>query len=448
MIAAMLGGLIVVLRFMQIRYKLEPEVSRKLLHVIMGLVSLSLPWLFRANWPVVSLAIASALGLFVLKRSKLKQGIGQVLHSIGRSSQGDLAFPLAIATVFILAQGQPVLYSIPMLILTLADATAALIGLRYGLSRYQAAEGQKSIEGSLAFFVVTFNSVLLTLLLFTEVGRKECLTIAFMLALLVMMLEAISWQGLDNLFIPLAGFLLLNTYLTMSLGQLLGNLSVLLALLLLIMLGRQATGLDGTAIMASALIGYLIWSTSGWLWMIAPLSLFLSYSFVLPKRYEIRADTADPTRPYRLKAFPIDSYTVYTVLSATLPGLVYLLFANSLELAQLILPYMLTFANYLAIIGLGRMPTEGKRSEKAYIFWQSVVYAWVLIPLAFYIWQFQGLETGFILAISLLSISFTAWIFYYVQPHIQPRPFDMQRWRWQAAIAGLSSSLGLIPLLF
>ncbi|MCA9838789.1 MAG: hypothetical protein KC422_17875 [Trueperaceae bacterium] len=445
-IALILGGLLFGLRLLQNRFDIHPEVSRKLMHVIMGLTTLNLPWLFDQRWPVVSLAVVTAIGLFLLKRTKLKASIGQVLHGVGRSSQGDVAFPLAVATVFVLANGNAILYCIPILILTIADATAALIGLRYGLSRYQAAEGQKSIEGSLAFFAISFNSVLLSLLLFTQVGRQESILIAFLLGLLVMMLEAISWQGLDNLFIPLAGFLLLESYLTMAVTDLLINLAVVLGLVLYVLMGRQAGGFDPTAVMTAALIGYLIWSTGGWLWMIAPLTLFAAYSFVLPKRFEISPDAKDE-HAFRLKAFPVDTYTVYTVLSATLPGLFWLFLAQNFQAPELIYPYMISFACYLMIVGMGRMNAEGRLSEKLRTFWESVFYAWTLIPFIFYVWQLPSFKASLYLLVSLLILSLSAWAFYYMQPRIEARPFDMQRWRWQGALAGLGSSLALIPLL-
>ena len=327
----------------------------------------------------------------------------------------------------------------PILILTIADATAALIGLRYGLSRYQAAEGQKSVEGSLAFFAVSFFSVLVSLIWFTQISRRECVLIAFLLGLLVMMLEAISWQGLDNIFIPLAGFLLLNSYLDMPMNQLLLNLVILFGLLLLVILGRKASGFDSTAVMASALVGYVIWASGGWLWMLAPLTLFVSYNLVLPKRFDEMSVTQEP--------HPIPStYSVYAVLSATSSGLIWLFLAQTLEQPQLLFPYMLSFANYLCIIGLSRLEMS-KVLNKRMVVWGSIVYAWGLIPLVFYVWRLNSLEALIGLLLAFLSIAFSAWIFYFVQPHIQSRPYDLQRWQWQGAIAGMGSCLGLLGLV-
>lgn len=435
-IGLMLAGLMLGLRTLQHRFNLHPEVARKLMHVIMGLVTLNLPWLFHSNWPVISLAVLAATALFILKRSRLKHHLGQVLHAVDRKSQGDVVFPLAVGMVFVLSKGNAILYCLPILILTIADATAALIGLRYGLSRYQAAEGQKSVEGSLAFFAVSFFSVLVSLIWFTQLGRRECVLIALLLGLLVMMLEAISWQGLDNIFIPLAGFLLLESYLYMPMNQLSVNLLILLALLLLVILARKASGFDSTAVMASALVGYVIWTSGGWVWMIAPLILFLSYNFVLPKP----SNETSEVHPA-----PV-TYSVYAVLSATLSGLVWLFLAQTLEQSQLLFPYILSFANYLCIIGLSRLEMS-KVLNKKRVVWGSIVYAWGLIPLVFYALQLNNFETLLKLLLAFLSVASSAWIFYFVQPHIQFSPYDLQRWRWQGAIAGVASGLGLLGLV-
>ncbi len=436
-IAGMLGGLMVGLRFLQKQFELNAEVSRKLMHVIMGLVTLNLPWLFTKNWPVVSLALLTALALFGLKHSKLKDDLGQVLHAVKRSSYGDLAFPLAVATVFVLSNGNAILYCIPILILTLADATAALIGLRYGSLHYQAAEGSKSVEGSIAFLSVTFNSVLLSLLIFTDIGKLESILIAFILGLLVMMLEAVSWAGLDNMFIPLASFLLLSNLILMTQAQLLANLSFILGLVLLIIIAKQPVVFDSTGVMAAAVIGYLIWATGGWLWLLAPITFFLSYRLILP---EAQLSSSKESR-----AVPI---TVYSVLSVTAAGLIWLLFADTLKMPNLILPYMLSFAAYLALVGVARAEQKMTFKTRSFLIWQSIIFAWFIIPFIFYIWQGFQWQNGLILLNAFIVISLAAFVFYYIQPEVKRNPSDMVRWRWQGGIAAASSILGIIPLFF
>ena len=51
LIGLMLAGLMLGLRTLQHRFDLHPEVARKLMHVAMGLVTLTLPWLFHSHWP-------------------------------------------------------------------------------------------------------------------------------------------------------------------------------------------------------------------------------------------------------------------------------------------------------------------------------------------------------------------------------------------------------------
>ena len=68
----------------------------------------------------------------------------------------------------------------------------------------------------MAFFAVALLTVHVPLLLWVPaVGRAECLLIAVTLALLAMILEAIAWRGLDNLFVPLGSFVLLKAFIPM-----------------------------------------------------------------------------------------------------------------------------------------------------------------------------------------------------------------------------------------
>ena len=453
LVMGLLGGLMMGLRAFQKHYQPHPEIIRKLLHVIMGLSTLTLPWIFNETWPAIVLGTTAFTALFILKRSKLRKNLGQVLHSIERDSQGDLYFPVSVAAVFVLSKGDPLLFCLPVLILTLADATAALIGLRYGVSRYQTTEGKKSIEGSAAFFVVTFLSSLLVLLMFTDVGRVDSVLIALLLGLLVMMLEAIAWLGLDNLFIPAGGFLLLQTYLTLTTAALTFNLIVIMFFLVLMFLSRQRLEMDPSAVMAALLIIYLIWTTGGWLWLTAPLIVFAGYKWLLPKGLEGLTKTDGAPR----------KHNAHAVVSVTAPGLVWLLLAESFNLVSFnitselqpletsqasifMFPYTLTFAVYLAMIGLSRVRYEGPNDTPLIV--RSVLLGWALLFLPFLFLQSFSLRAlGFSLTAMLIMILGTL-TFYYVQPSFQHRLSDTPRWLWQSGIATVTSCLGMMTLYF
>jgi phytol kinase len=432
LIGGTLGGLIAGLRVFQRRASPHPEVVRKLLHVIMGLVTLSLPWLFDAAWPVLLLSAATLTLLIALRRPRLSGGVGQVISAVDRDSYGDLLFPLAVAVLFVLSGGDPLLFSIPMLILTLADAGAALVGLRYGLSHYGPPDERRSVEGSVAFFVTTFMSVLLTLLLATDATHTESILTALLMALLATLVEAVSWSGLDNLLIPLFGFLLLRTYLAMDWLALLTNLGVVLLLIAVVAAWRRRARLDMSAVVGAALAGYLIWSTGGVPWMLAPLILFLAY-----RRLQPPPEKGEPRR----------QQTVKSVASATLPGLMWLLLAETLAEPALIFPYTLSFATYLAIVGVARVRYLAPGTPERPVVVQSVVLGWLLLFVPFLLIEGVRATSLLLAGVAVLAIAAAAAIFYFVQPELKRRLDTAPLWLWQSAIAMVASGLGLVALL-
>jgi phytol kinase len=109
---------------------LGPELARKAVHVALGLVVAAFPWLFAQRWPVwplAGLAFAALLALRVVPG--LRRRVGGALHDVERVSWGDLCFPLAVALVWTLAPADPLRYSLPLLVLAVGDATAALVGI-------------------------------------------------------------------------------------------------------------------------------------------------------------------------------------------------------------------------------------------------------------------------------------------------------------------------------
>jgi len=118
----------------------------------------------------------------------------------------------------VFTQGAPWKYVICVLVLTTADALAALVGSRWGRLRYEVDHNSKSVEGSAVFLVATFLAVLIPLLLWpTPIDPLKqstplvtCLLTALLIAVPTTGLEAISQHGRDNLWVPLGALLILN----------------------------------------------------------------------------------------------------------------------------------------------------------------------------------------------------------------------------------------------
>jgi phytol kinase len=218
---ALLISLLVGLRMLSRRYPLSPEALRKLFHVGGGLSTLAFPWIFPSYMPVVVLALVTIPALLALKYVRaLRASFGSVLYGIRRASFGEVYFPLSICVLFILSGHHVLLYSIPVLTLTFADTAAAAVGERYGRLRYPTPGGYKSLEGSAAFFTAACLCSLVPLSLALGGAPLTALFIALTLSLLMTLVEAASFGGLDNLLIPLIGYLSLRSLMVSDLGTL------------------------------------------------------------------------------------------------------------------------------------------------------------------------------------------------------------------------------------
>jgi len=404
----------------------NPEVVRKLLHLGMGLVSLSFPWLFASPQPVLLLVAVVVLGTLMLRTPSLRTTrLGTVIHGVPRPSLGEVYFPLSVGVIFYLSRGNPFLFGIPILVLTLADAVAAVVGIRYGLLRYATAEGGKSAEGSLAFFTVAFLSTHIPLLLFTGTGRAESLLIALTLGLLVMLIEAISWGGLDNLFIPLGGFVLLKTFLTMNVPDLAARLAVILMLVAFVLFWRRRTTMDESALLGAALVGYACWALGGWRWMVAPFMLFVE------------------PRTVR-RGWPL--HDIHAVLSITSVSLLWLFLAKTLGRTEFFYPYTLGYAIHMAIMGFTRLKRDHPRLPDTAALGATVAKSWLLLFLPFVLIEGVTEKVLLLTAAGLVGTALGGIAFVAIEPRLEEYPTDAPRWLRQAGVAATASVLSLVPL--
>ncbi len=203
-------GMMAGLSAYQARRAPHPELSRKLLHIGNGLLALSFPWLFETAWPVLVVVGVGTLVLCATRMSgTLRRCLGGALNGIDRESYGDLWFLLAIGLVFVLSDGRTLLYVVPILVLTLADAAAALVGVAFGRLRYSTFGGAKSLEGSATFLGVAFLCAGMSLRVSGDHGYREAFAIAVALAFATTILEALASKGLDNFLVPAGAFLVL-----------------------------------------------------------------------------------------------------------------------------------------------------------------------------------------------------------------------------------------------
>jgi phytol kinase len=170
---------------------LSGEIARKFVHAGSGIVAAALPLLLPYE-QIVALALASAAVMVVVHRLRLLAA----LNGVDRASYGEVWFPLGIAG---LAALFPHGYVYGALVLGLADALAAVVGVRFGGPRLPFGS-RKTVSGSAAFLATTI------LVGVAVTGSLSPGVISVALALTVA--EAVTSRGADNAVVPLLAGLL------------------------------------------------------------------------------------------------------------------------------------------------------------------------------------------------------------------------------------------------
>lgn len=278
-IMLLLAAWIGVVELLARRTTIQPEWSRKLVHLGAGLGCLLFPLLLDRATTVLLLAVVSGAGLWLAEHT----GWLQCLCRVKRRSWGSVYYPFAIAILFWLTDGKYGIYMGAVLVLTVADAAAALVGSRFGRIRYRTGgvDEHKSLEGSVAFWWLAFLAVFLPLTWQGAAGRWQALLSAFLAATLLTLVEAVSIGGRDNLYVPLlAAFMLLKTV-TKSVPELImQSISILILSVVLPVANRHGKLLRIKTLIIMSIILYGIWSLGSVDWAVPLLAAILFFLVV------------------------------------------------------------------------------------------------------------------------------------------------------------------------
>lgn len=282
---SVISGLLVALLFftsgLARRGKLPPELARKTVHTGMGLLCLPFPWLFSGPLPVVLLALLALGVMLMIRRSRALRGsVGASLHGVERQSTGELLFPLAVAAVFVLAEGRKEFFLIPVLVLAIADALSALYGSRHGNTAYLAWKGRKSIEGSFLFFAISFACCWGPLTYFGDFSRGDVIWISLSVAVLSTAIEGILGDGWDNLMVPLGVFLILDELDARDSEARAISALVFFLLFSLLWFCRKWSSLNGGALLAALLYAASCLAWGGYIFLAGPIAMFLLHVLV------------------------------------------------------------------------------------------------------------------------------------------------------------------------
>ena len=317
--------------------KLNSEVIRKILHIGSGIGGLTLPFIFGKKSSVIILGAVFLVLLISIRIVKHNvAGFKKVLETKNRKTFGDIYFIISIMGLWLVSSDDKVMYALPLIILMFSDAFAALIGEFYSKYKFNTGFGVKSIEGSVTFFLTTYFICINFFLFFSDIESINIVLVSLLLSILTMILEIISWNGLDNLFVPFFVYLFLRLNLYLTAQELMYKFWVIIILFIIIILNRKKTTLTRVAQTASLFFLYIVMIIGGIKWLVPPLIMYLGYYHFTPK---VRGQVKDSLKGLLAIAFTTAIWLAMSIL---------------LDKAKMYLIYIFTFSLHFGIINLIR----------------------------------------------------------------------------------------------
>jgi uncharacterized protein (TIGR00297 family) len=261
--------------------------ARKLLHIAgVGALTVS-PFIIYDDTILISLVLIFSLVLFFAVRFRW---LGVDIYN--RPSWGIALFPISFLLLwFWWGREQPDLIVYPMMVLTLADAGAALIGKLSGKLAYNLTGDDKTIPGSLAFALSSIGILGFLPLYLLQIDFPlpfpfgemvfvpvHIIIIVGAISVIAAVVEGATSGGWDNVTVPLS----VSWMLAVLPGLPISTLALLVPLILLHVLlavwAFKKRWLDLGGAVVAGILGLIIWISGGWFpWILIGL-FFLSGS--------------------------------------------------------------------------------------------------------------------------------------------------------------------------
>jgi phytol kinase len=201
-------------------------------------------------------------------------------------------------------------------------------------------------------------------------------------------------------------------------------------MIILVLFWRKRTTLNDSALLAAVFYGYLCWTLGGWLWVLPPLILFLTYNILSPQ------DVERNERPY----------TVQILLGVGTVGLFWLVLADITNSDQFYYPFLLSFAAQLTMIGLSRQLRASQDVPTSLLFARSIVISWLILFMPFVLLMDLGNSRWLYAIGGLIGIAVGAGVFMITQSGPEGYRNTTPRWLLQTLSGGLASVLGFAAI--
>lgn len=207
---APVGVILVLSEYLWRKKIVKGERARKFIHILAGI-----HMAFWAHYvPADGIVILGGIALTILLYSRQSR-LFTAIYQVKRRTYGEILFAVALIVTAVLAK-EPWVFTISILLLSLADGGAAVVGRFWGINNQYFVFGKpalrKSIAGTSAFIVFAYVCIFAGWILGGEDALRTGPVIAFVLLPLgSAVLENTMPYGLDNVVTPIFATLLLNS---------------------------------------------------------------------------------------------------------------------------------------------------------------------------------------------------------------------------------------------
>jgi phytol kinase len=262
----------------------------------------------------------------------------------------------------------------------------------------------------------------------TDIGRAESLLLAMLIGILVMIIEAVAWRGLDNLFIPISVCIFLNIYVDYSAQQMLSRIGGIVLVILLLFFVRSRAKLDDASLLGASLITYSVFNIGGWQWVFAPIVVFINYLLLEKKKTNIEDRV----------------HNIHALLAVTVPGFLWLMLYYRHPNGFYILAHNLAYMAELICILMAQWAFKYPQKTLLKISCESTILGFSIIMLPYILLNLESFSWKILLA-TLFTAFFSSQSFRFFQPQMRDCPLTSERFIRQGLICLLAS---VIPWVF
>lgn len=209
---------------------MKSELFRKFLHIICVCLVL-LPVKIFSTWYSAVLAVLLFM-LLVYPILTLAEHLPRYGKFFSERKKGEVKMSLVLVSLMVVILitifwgwlGTSWKYNIVVAVMAwgLGDAAAALVGKAFGrhFIEHRLVEGKKTMEGTLAMFIVSSLAIFITTMIYAIGPWYLCLAIALLVAPVCAIVELFSHRGSDTITVPLSAAI--STFMLVSFISYLG----------------------------------------------------------------------------------------------------------------------------------------------------------------------------------------------------------------------------------